>query len=142
MLVLTPAKTCATSTRYLSAVRRDSAVLKVLPTRPCNLQGKQRCCKTWAFRLAAVGRSVLLALFLESPGRSLMRNAASCKSEKLNQDLGATAYYEMLHRAGTELAFPVLHCRERRGWSKKQFSLTTDVNSTKLLYCEDILKNV
>lgn len=71
-----------------------------------------------------------------------MRNAASCKGEKLNQDLGAIASYEMLHSAGTELAFPVLHCRKRQGWSKKQFSFTVDVNSTKLLHCEDILKNV
>lgn len=70
-----------------------------------------------------------------------MRNTASCKSEKLNQDLRAIAYYEMLHKAGTELAFAVLHCRKRQRWSKKQLSFTLDANSTRLLYGKVLFKN-
>lgn len=70
-----------------------------------------------------------------------MRKTASRKSEKLNQDLRATAYYEMLHNAGTELAFTVLHCRKRQRWSKKPLSFTVDANSTRLLYSEVLFKN-
>jgi len=84
---------------------------------------------------------VLLALFLESLGRSLMRNTASCKSEKLNQDLRAIAYYEMLHNAGTELAFAVLHCTKTQSWSKKQLPVTVDANNTRPLYGEVLFKN-
>lgn len=105
------------------------------------LQISSCCYKSWVFWLAAVGRFLLLALFLESLGRSIMRNTASCKSEKLNQDLQANAYYEMLHNAGSELAFTVLHCRKRQSWSKKQLSFTMDANSTRLWYCEVLSKN-
>lgn len=76
----------------------------------------------------------------ESLGRSL-RSTASCRRETLNRGSRAIAHYEMLHSGGAELACAVLHCRERQSCSKKQLSLTMDVNSTRLLYCEALLKN-
>lgn len=90
---------------------------------------------------AALGRFVLLAQIIpESSGRSL-RSAAPCKRERLNRGSRAIAHDEMLHSAGAELACAVLHCRERQSCSKKQLSLTTDANSTRLLCREALLKN-
>lgn len=145
VLLLTPTERCSMSSSSLSPAQWDSAVPQVLPEMFCHLQAGQRGCRSVhvAARVGcsgSCGEVCAACIIPESLGRSL-RSTVSCKREKLNRGSRAIAHYEMLHSAGAELACAVLHCRERQSCSKKQLSLTVDADSTRLLYCEALLKN-
>lgn len=111
----------------------------------CYLQAKPGCRSVHGAARAGCsggcGEVCAACMIPESLGRSL-RSTACCKREKLNRGSRAIAHDEMLHSGGAELACAVLHCRERQSCSKKQLALTVDANSTRLLYCEALLKNL